>query len=92
MKILLNDTIEFDDDKFKQKLEYLSNNYSSIAMNISSFTDVLKTMAYDEKFIPIINRDILKSGHYGTFNGMKIIVKKTIEPGYAETEGEYNGK
>jgi hypothetical protein len=91
MKILLHDPVlEFDNNQFKQKLEDLSKQYSSITMNIYSFTDVLKVMSYDDEeyFTPITSRDVLKTGHYGTFNGMKIMVKRNVESGYAEIEKE----
>lgn len=43
---------------------------------------------YDIKFEYIVKRDLLVSGHYGTFNNMKIMVRKTVEPGHIEIEAE----
>jgi hypothetical protein len=71
-----------------EALSELSLKYSQIAININDFVHILyagKEEGYD-RFVPVTSRDVLVSGHYGTFNNMKIMVRKNVKQGYMLVE------
>jgi len=77
-----------------QTLLDLSNKYWQIAINLNDFVIILqgaKETNYDQ-FIPVTSAATLRTGHYGSINNMKIMVRKEITPGYTRIEGDRDGK
>jgi len=86
MKISFNETdSELTNEQILQKLTDLSEKYASITISIVTFTDILRAVNYEDgTFLPVTEREILKSGLYGSFNGMKLMVSRAMESNYIE--------
>ena len=71
----------------KYALAVLATQHKNIVMNINEFTEILKDNSSIIEFSPITSREILKTGLYGSINGMNIYVNKKIAPGTFKTSG-----
>lgn len=93
MKLLFNsDNLQLTPENIKDIFLKLSEKYSLVTINIATFCELLKINIDDQQkyFTPVTQREILITGYYGTFNGMKIFVRKIVEPGYLTVEEKEN--
>ena len=68
-----------DDGGFHVKLSILADKNDAITMHIDQFVNCLK-LENNGNFTPITQRQVLETGHYGTFKNMKIWVSKMVPP------------
>lgn len=82
-------TNESEKDKFVARLEYLSHENEAVAININEFCLLLEK-PHEVLFEPITEREILRTGLYGSIFGMKIYVSRKIPQGCYATELAYS--